>query len=381
MLGSPDSGVPVLQTAEAKRRRVYMPILIVSLVAAVAVLLSLTGRSAEQLVGSGSTLAQPLVEWAAKDFRNKATADNPQRRGQTGTDWVVDGSGIDYEPIGSLGGIMRLRSGNVDFAVSDYPLSAEALADGKLAQFPLAVGAIAMVHSLDLGDQRLRLDAETVAAIYLGEITSWDDRRLTALNPQANLPSLPIVPVHRSDGSGSTFGFTGYLASFSNDWQTGPGVGSTVQWPADIGVGVERSAGVLAELSRTPGAIGYVEQGQAVRAGLGTADLANQAGQMVAATHEAMAAALDGADWSGASDYVEPLTTGANPDAYPMTVAIYAIMKREQSSTTRQVLSFLSFVIDEYDSSATDLGYLPLPASAAEAVKAYWLPTFDYTAV
>ena len=162
MLGSADNGVPVLATPEARRRSLVLPLIIAALVAALAVLLAASGRS-EALVGSGSTLAQPLIERSAGAFRNAATADNPSRPGETGSDWVLDGSGLEYEPVGSLGGIMRLSDGGAHFAVSDYPLTKEALEERKLAQFPVAVGAVAVVHTLDLPDDAtLKLDAETV---------------------------------------------------------------------------------------------------------------------------------------------------------------------------------------------------------------------------
>lgn len=379
MLSAPEDGVPVLKTPAARRRSIVMPLLVALLVAAVVLILTGTGRPSEQLVGSGSTLAQPLVEQAARDFRDAAAADNPERRAQTGQDWVVSGAGIDYEPVGSTGGVLRLRDEAVDFAVADYPLSAEVLEERGYAQFPIVVGAIAVVHRLPLPEgQRLRLDAETLAAIYLGEITAWDDERLARINPGVTLPDLPITPVHRSDGSGSTFGLTSYLAAGSQDWAAGPGVGPDVSWP--LGTAAERSSAVVEAVSSTPGAIGYAELGQSTRAGLATADLANSAGTFVAPDQESMTLAVAGADWSGSDDYTGAQVAADEPGAYPVTTAVYAVLRREDDDRTRQVLSFLGFVIDEYDGSAGGLGYLPLPADGAEAVKTYWQSTFDYPA-
>lgn len=380
MLGSPDHGVPVLQTPEARRRSLWMPMLVAVLVAATALIITFTGRPNTQLVGSGSTLAQPLMERAATDFRNAASADNPERRRETGRDWVLDGTGIDYEPVGSLGGIMRLRSGAVDFAVSDYPLSVEALDADRLAQFPVAVGAVALVHNLDLPEgQQLRLDGETTAAIYLGEITTWDDPRIAAHNPGLTLPTSPIVPIHRTDGSGSTFGFTGWLTATSEAWASGPGANSVVTWPDAVGRGAERTSGALAALADAQGALGYVEAGQAARAGLEVVALRNLAGAFELPTPDAMAAAVAGADWSGTDRYTRALTLTSASDAYPVTVAVYALLKHEQTSRARQVLAYLTYVVDESDATAASLGYLPLPEDAARAVKASWQPTFGYT--
>lgn len=380
MFGSTDGGVPVLRTPEARRRALVMPLLIAVVLAGVAFALTVTGRPNAQLAGSGSTLAQPLVDEAASDFRSAASADNPERRRQTGTDWAVDGGGIDYEAVGSLGGIMRLRSNAVDFALADYPLSADVLAADGLAQFPVAVGAVALVHNLDLpGDRPLRLTGDVVAAIYLGDITRWDDPRIADLNHGLALPAEPIVPVHRTDGSGSTFGFTSWLGTTSDAWASGPGAGAVVGWPDAVGHGAERTSGVLEQVRSTAGAIGYIDHGQATRAGLAQIAVGDANGAFTTATPDAMAAALTNADWSGADGYTRPVTASAS-GAYPMTVAVYALLRAEDSSRAHQVLSFLTYVIDEADATARDLGYLPLPEDAARAVKTSWQTTFGYTA-
>jgi phosphate transport system substrate-binding protein len=372
MLGSPDSGVPVLRTRSARRRRVLMPLLIVIVVGIVALLLAGRGQQT-QITGAGSTLAQPLIERSAAAFRSVQAADDPSRTAQTGNDWVLDGSGIEYEPVGSLGGIMRLSDPEVDFAVSDYPLSADGLARLGAAQLPIALGAVAVVHNLDLpAGQTLRLDAPTLARIYLGQTTRWNDQAITALNPGLALPERAITVVHRGDGSGSTYGFTGYLNAGSPDWAAGPGQGNTISWPT--GVAVERTGGLIEAVRGTPGAIGYVEQGQAQRAGLGIAALSNAAGQFTVPGGPAMLAAVVDHDWSGRDDYVTPLRAADDPQAYPMTVAIYTVVKRSPQfrQDTERTLRYLAFVMGEYDGAAQDLGYLPLPPAAAQAVQAYW---------
>jgi phosphate transport system substrate-binding protein len=372
VLGSPEDGVPVLRTRSARRRRVLMPLLIVILVGIVALLLAGRGQQT-QIIGAGSTLAQPLIERSAAAFRSVQVADDPSRTAQTGNDWVLDGSGIQYEPVGSLGGVMRLADPEVDFAVVDYPLSADGLAELGAAQFPLALGAVAVVHNLDLPvGQALRLDAPTVAQIYLGRVTRWNDPAITALNPDLALPELAITAVHRSDGSGSTYGFTGYLSAGSPDWAAGPGAGTTISWPA--GTGAERTGGLIDAVRGVPGSIGYVEQGQAQRAGLRIAALRNPAGRFAEPGGPGMLAAVGGHDWSGRDDYVTALSPAGDPQAYPLTVAIYAVVKRspEFRQDTERTLRYLAFVMEEYDGAAQDLGYLPLPPAAAHAVQGYW---------
>jgi len=286
---------------------------------------------------------------------------------------VLDGSGVQYEPVGSLGGVMRLADPEIDFAVTDYPLSADGLNQLGAVQFPIALGAVSVVHGLDLpAGQNLRLDAATVARIYLGQITQWNDPAIFALNPGVAVPDLGVTVVHRSDGSGSTYGLTGYLSAGSPDWATGPGTGTEIHWPT--GTGAERSSGLIDAVRASPGSIGYVEQAQAQRAGLRIVALGNSAGDFVVPSGPTMLAAIAGHDWSGNNGYVEPLTIADDRQAYPMTVAIHAVVKRspEFRQDTERTLRYLSFLMESYDGATQDLGYLPLPQPAAQAVQAYW---------
>lgn len=371
MLGSKDNGVPVLQTRDARRRRVVMPLLIAVVVGIAAVLLAFTTRSGP-LVGSGSTLAQPLVEGAMGAYRDARNADNPQRPAATGGDWVLDGETLDYEPVGSLGGILRLQERGVTFAVSDYPVSADALRQSDLVQFPITVGSVAVVHNLDLdGGAPLKLDATTLADIYRGTITTWNDPAIAALNPGVTLPKTPITPVHRSDGSGSTFALTTYLAAGSPEWKSGPGAGSVVSWPG--GTAAERSDGLIETVRATPGAVGYVDQGQAARAGLHAAAVGNRSGSFTTPTQEGMSAAIRGVDWSGQDDYTRGLPTSTDRAAYPLTVAVYALVHRSGSEPdTRRALAFLAYLMQGYADKATSLGYHPLPDEAVESIHSYW---------
>lgn len=372
MLGAPDDGVPVLRTKAARWRSVIVPVLVFAAVGVVALLLAGRGQQTE-IQGAGSTLAQPLIERSVIAFRNAQAADNPSRPEETGNDWVLSGSGIDYEPVGSTGGIMRLSDPEVDFAVSDYPLSADGLKEHAVAQFPIALGAIAVVHSLDLPQgQDLRLDARTVAAVYLGEITRWNDPKIAALNPGVTLPDSAVSVVHRSDGSGSTRGFTGYLSDGSPQWAAGPGKGTEIAWPT--GTGAERTEGVIEQVRNTAGSIGYVDYGQAERAGLDVIALANESGAYVRPSEEAILAAASSHDWSGKDDYATALATASDKRAYPATVAIYVMVKRDPkfAQQTERTMSYLRFLLQDFGNGAKDLGYVPMPGQAATAIENYW---------
>ena len=380
MLGSPNDGVPVLRTRAARMRSIVVPLVILLAVGVVALLL--TGRGQQTAIqGAGSTLAQPLIERSAIAFRDAQSADNPERPSATGNDWVLNGNGIDYEPVGSMGGIQRLSDPEIDFAVSDYPLSADGLKQLAVAQFPIALGAIAVVHNVDLADgQDLRLDARTLAAVYLGEITRWNDRKIGALNPGVALPDTAVSVVHRSDGSGSTRGFTGYLSAGSPQWSAGPGTGTVVEWPT--GTGAERTGGMIEKVRDSAGSIGYVEFGQAQRAGLDVVALANTAGSYVSPSEDAILAAASSHDWSGKDDFVTSLGTSKATSAYPATVGIYVLVKRDprfQQQTVR-TLAYLRFLLNDFGSGTEELGYVPMPNAAAVSIEDYITKTLTSTA-
>lgn len=380
MLGAPDAGVPITRSGAARWRRIIMPVLILAVIGAIALLLA--GRGQQTAIqGAGSTLAQPLIERSVIAFRNAQAADDPSRPDQTGGDWVLNGAGIEYEPVGSLGGIMRLSDPEVDFAVSDYPLSSDGLKELAVAQFPIALGAIAVAYNLDLPQgSELRLDANTLAAIYLGEITRWNDPRIAALNPGVELPDTAVTVVHRSDGSGSTRGFTGFLSAGSPKWAAGPGTGTEIDWPT--GTGAERTEGVIDKVRDTAGAVGYIEYGQAQRAGLEVVALSNTSGAFVRPSPEAIAASAASHDWSGKDNYVTSLAAAADKQAYAATVAIYVMVKRDPQfeQQTERTMGYLRFLLNDFGDGAEELGYVPLPASATQSVENYWTAALSGTA-
>lgn len=377
MLTTSDGGIPVLESKTVVRRRFIVSLGFFGLVGLILLLLVGAGTS-DTINGAGSSLAQPVFEAAKRAYADQRNADDPTRAAATGSDWATTGEMVDYEPVGSLGGIMRLSDPALDFAASDYPLSPAALDAEGLLQFPLIVGSVAVVYNLDLSG--IHLDANTLADIYELRITRWNDPAIAALNPGATLPDLAIATVHRSDGSGSTYNLTAYLAAGNSAWAASRGIGSTVDWPG--GTGAERSSGLIAAVAATPGAIGYAETGQAVRAGLEVAAMRNGSGAFVRPDATSMQAAADAAGWTADDDFSRLAAGGGSGEgAYPITAAVYAVVRRDLASASdrNQVLRFLGFLMDQTPEQARDLGFLPLSDSMRSAVREYWRGHLNFT--
>lgn len=340
---------------------------VLNLSLSVALLAGLSAASpalAERVQGAGSTFAYPVIRTWTRSFLEARAG---------GSDFVIDDLGVDYEPIGSLGGVMRLAQPEIDFAATDAPLSPEELGKRNLAQFPLVIGGLAVVFNLDgVASGAINLSGDVVARMYLGQIARWNDPAIAADNPGVTLPDLPVTAVHRSDGSGSTLTFTRYLSGANADWTTGPGSDTLLSWPG--GTGAEGSSGVVEAVSATKGAIGYVEHGQAVREGLAVARVSNRSGAFVAPSPEIFAATAAGANWDPARGFYLQLADTDTPDAYPLAAVTFALMhkSRRSEARTRRTLFFLSHALDHGDAKASALGYVPLPAALVERVKAYW---------
>ena len=286
---------------------------------------------------------------------------------------MLSGSGIDYEPVGSTGGIMRLSDPEVDFAVSDYPLFGRRAQGARGRAVPIALGAIAVVHSVDLPEgQDLRLDARTVAAVFLGEISVErpEDRGAEPGGDAARLRRVRGGPPATGPGHERVLPAT--LSEGSPQWAAGPGTGTEIAWPT--GTGAERTEGVIAQVRNTAGSIGYVDHGQAGRAGLDVIALSNQSGAYVRPSEEAILAAASSHDWSGKDDYATALATASDKRAYPATVAIYVMVKRdpEFAQQTERTMSYLRFLLQDFGDGAKDLGYVPMPGQAARAIENYW---------
>lgn len=319
---------------------------------------------AQRVQGAGSTFAFPVISaWKSSFLAKRAD----------GSDFVVDDLGVDYEPVGSLGGIMRLAQPDIDFAASDSPLTKDELDKRDLAQFPLVVGGLAVaVNAGDIAPGQLKLPGELIADIYLGKVTKWNDARIAAANPGAALPDLPIVAVHRSDGSGSTETFTRYLSASSEAWKSGPGFDTLVKWPG--GTAAEGSSGIIGALKSTQGAIGYVEFGQAEREGLAYVQLSNRSGAFITPSRKVFADTASGANWDATSGFYLQMTDIEQPAAYPLVMTTFALMHRTERSAarTRRTLFFLSHALESGQLDARGLGYVPLPDDLVSKVKTYW---------
>ena len=347
--------------------RLRLPTLALAAASLAAALLS-TPALAQRVQGSGSTFAQPVIG-AWKESFLKKLAD--------GSDFELDEKGVDYEPVCSHGGNMRLAQPDIDFAASDAPLSPEELEKRDLAQFPLVMGGLAVVTNLDgVEPGQLKLSGDVLAQIYLGKIAKWNDPAIVALNAGLALPDVAITPLHRQDGSGSTLTFTHYLSNANPDWKAGPGSDTLVDWPK-VGSAAEGTSGLIAAVKATKGALAYVEFGQAQRQGLDYAQISNRSGTFITPSAEAFSSTAAGAAWDPAKGFYLQLADLDQPQAYPLAAVTFALMHKTQRSTarTRRTLFFLAHGLDFGAKDATALGYVPVPGPIVEKIKAYWHET------
>jgi phosphate transport system substrate-binding protein len=319
---------------------------------------------AEPIRGSGSTFAAPLIERWSGLYR----AVRVDGGDFASADWRVD-----YEAVGSVGGMVRVAAPEMDFAATDAPLPPAELTARGLVQFPFVIGGVAVVVNIDgLPAGQLQLSAALIADIYMGKVSTWADPAIKALNPALALPDLPITVVQRSDGSGTTFTFTQYLSAGSEAWRTQFGANTDIRWPK--GVAARGSQAVVTTLQATRGSIGYVEYGQVRRASLPYALVQNRAGRFVRPEATAFQAAAASADWAGTKDFFLSLTEVAAPEAYPITATTFALVPRTRLSRSRlrDTMTFFRIGLTEGGEQALSLGYIPLPPAAVEQVKRYW---------
>jgi phosphate transport system substrate-binding protein len=281
---------------------------------------------------------------------------------------------INYQSIGSGGGIAQLAAGTVDFGATDSPTPVPELArDGATVTYvPTVVGAVSVAYNLAGVREPLRFDGATLADVYRGRVTRWDDARIAALNAGVKLPATGIVVVHRADGSGTTDAFTRYLAAASQAWRAGPGTGTAVSWPT--GLGARGNEGVAAQVKQTPGAIGYVEYTYALQNRLPSAALRNPAGAFVTPSVQAMSAAAHAvaATLPPGSDFRVPLVNAPAPDAYPLASFSWIVLRVPRGDATRagRLRAFLRWALTEGAEDARALAYAPLPDALRDSVLA-----------
>src|SRR5262245_61798205 len=317
--------------------------------------LSFTAAQAADISGAGATFPYPIyAKWA--DAYKKET-----------------GVGLNYQSIGSGGGIKQIKAGTVTFGASDAPLKGEDLESSGLVQFPMVMGGIVPVVNLQgINPGDLVLDGPVLAKIFLGEITKWDDPAIKKLNANVTLPSTAIAVVHRSDGSGTTYNFAYYLAEVSPDWKSKVGVNTSLEWPT--GIGAKGNEGVANNVAQTKGSIGYVEYAYAKQNKLTYSKMVNKAGKTVSPTSEAFQAAAASADWKSQPGFGVILANQAGDASWPMTAATWILVYKKPAdpAATGEALKFFAWSYAKGVDMAKELDYVPMPAGVVTDVQKMW---------
>jgi phosphate transport system substrate-binding protein len=329
---------------------------ILGFAAAAAGLLVATVAVAADISGAGATFPYPIyAKWA--DAYKKET-----------------GNGLNYQSIGSGGGIKQITARTVTFGASDVPLNAKELTDGgNLMQFPMIMGGIVPIINVDgIASGDLTLDGDTLAKIFLGEVKTWDDAAIKKLNPNAKLPSAAILVVHRSDGSGTTFNFTNYLVKVSKTWADKVGSKTAVEWPT--GIGAKGNEGVANNVQQTKGSIGYVETAYAKQNKMTTTKMINKEGKAVEANAASVQAAAAGADWAKSDGFYMIITDQPGAASWPISASTFILMPKEakDAAAASEALKFFAWAYKNGDASAAELDYVSMPASVKELVMSKW---------
>ncbi|MCD0423216.1 phosphate ABC transporter substrate-binding protein PstS [Rubrivivax sp. JA1024] len=314
-----------------------------------------TSAFAADITGAGATFPYPVYsKWA--DAYKKET-----------------GNGLNYQSIGSGAGIKQIIAKTVTFGATDAPLKPEQLDKEGLVQWPMVMGAIVPVVNLEgVKPGEMVLDGETLANIYIGKITKWDDPAIKKLNPKVTLPSDAITVVRRSDGSGTTFNFTDYLSKVSPEWKTKVGSGTAVEWP--VGVGAKGNEGVAGNVGQTKNSIGYVEYAYAKQNKLTYTGLVNSAGKTVQPTIAAFQAAASNADWAKAPGYYLILTNQPGEASWPITAATFILMHKEpvDKAASAEAVKFFKWAFEKGAKAAEELDYIPMPEPVVKLIEKTW---------
>jgi phosphate transport system substrate-binding protein len=310
---------------------------------------------AEQITGAGSSFAAPIYsKWA--EASNSAT-----------------GVQLNYQAVGSGAGINQINNRTVDFGASDMPVKADQLAEHKLMQFPTVIGGVDIIVNLPgIKPNELKLTGPILADIYLGNITKWNDKAIADLNPELKLPRTAIAPVHRADGSGTTFVFTDYLSMQSPDWKAKVGASTSVSWP--VGAGAKGSDGVAGTVRQIPGGLGYDESAYAEQNHLTTAMMRNADGKFVAPTMAAFEASAASADWTKVQNFAIDLNDQPGAESWPIESATFVLLPtdpKDQKQSTA-VKKFFDWGFSHGSDIARGLLYIPLPPAVQVAIRAAW---------
>ncbi|MCS0494948.1 phosphate ABC transporter substrate-binding protein PstS [Ancylobacter sp. MQZ15Z-1] len=311
---------------------------------------------ATDINGAGASFPAPVYQAWAAAYKEKT------------------GNGMNYQSIGSGGGQNQIVNRTVDFGASDAPMADDKLASNNLLQFPTVIGSVVPTVNLDgIGDGQLTLSGAVLADIYQGKITKWNDEKIAALNKGVKLPDTAIVPIYRSDSSGTSFVFTSYLSAVSPDWKSNVGAATSVQWPA--GAGAKGNEGVSGMVKNTKGAIGYVEFVYAAANSLPTTNLVNKAGKVVKPSVPAFMDAAAAADWAGAKNFAASMIDTAGDSAWPIVSATYILLPKNPNNADQSaaVIKFFDWAYTaDGDAIAEKLHYIPLPDSVVANIKKAW---------
>jgi phosphate transport system substrate-binding protein len=315
---------------------------------------AVSGVASAAVTGAGSTFIYPVLSRWASDYRK------------------AGGQEINYQSIGSGGGIAQIKAGTVDFGATDKPLTPAELQAAGLAQFPAVVGGIVPVINLSgLRPGRLHLTGPVLAGIFAGQVKKWNDPVIAKLNPGLKMPDLAISVVHRSDGSGTTFNFTHYLSQVSNGWKSQIGEGTTVNWPT--GVGGKGNEGVANYVNQISGSIGYVEYAYALQNKIPFAVVQNKAGKWIQPNTASFQAAAATVDWAHAKDFYLLMTNAPGANAWPITATTWVLMYKQpkNAGSSAEAKKFFGWSMNKGQKQALALDYVPLPASLVQRIQTY----------
>ena len=328
--------------------------LIKNVILAVVTAAASTAAFSTDITGAGATFPFPVYSKWAEAFKEKS------------------GVNVNYQSIGSSGGIKQIKAKTVDFGATDAPMKADEVEKEGLVQFPAVIGGVVAIANLSgVKPGEIKLTGDVLAKIFMGSITTWSDKQIKDLNPNVKLPDEYITVIHRADGSGTTFTFTEYLSKVSLEWKDKVGFGASVKWPASTSVGGKGNEGVAANVSRVKNSIGYVEFAYAKKNNLTHINLKNKDGQFVEPDDATFAAASAGTDWSKYPAMAASLTDASGAKSWPITTATFILMYKQPTNkaASAEVLKFFDFAFKDGKKLAQDLDYVPLPDATTDFIR------------
>jgi len=311
--------------------------------------------SATDVTGAGATFPYPVLSRWSADYS------------------AINGTKVNYQSIGSGGGIAQIKAATVDFGASDKPLDPEELAQSGLAQFPIVIGGVVpVVHVEGVGPGQVKMTGPVLADIFLGKIQKWNDPAITSLNPNLKLGEAAISVVHRSDGSGTTFNFANYLSKVSSEWKSKVGEGTSIQWP--VGVGGKGNEGVAEYVQQIKHSIGYVELAYALQSKMSYAAMRNSSGNFVEPSLETFQSAAASADWTKVKDFHLVITDAPGPNSWPIAASSFVLMYKQPKDAMRSktALDFFKWALEKGQAQAKALDYVALPDPLVKQIEAYW---------